>query len=440
MRITNDSDNIIKEIRGYSHKTDKNGRVLEEPVKFNDHLCVGGETKISTTHGDIPIKELVKKTGYVYSYSINEHRICVRDFFDVIQTGYKKVLRIVLDDRKEIFVTPGHPFLLRNEEWKVAADLQVDDRLMPFYQKVHGGGLITNLNNRQFIRAHRLVYQDCIGDLPDDSWTWNVHHKDGDILNNDPSNLWLVTRGQHASLHRKGSHFSDEQKNVMKKAVLQYQSELSEEGKTKRREHLAEIRGLTKEWHKSEEGRLWHKEQGKKVFDELHKKKIQKTCIECGKVFDAVKAFADRIKCCSSTCRARVGRRIRKEIYGMGDGKRRRLRLGLADGRMHLPFVTKLCMYCGEEYEVKLNLVKRSKFCSASCQRKNRGQELACSNHRIASIEDYGFMDVYNMQVRDTNNFVGNGIVLHNCDSIRYALYTHALSNIERSDVSIGFM
>jgi len=37
MRITNDSDNIIKEIRGYSHKTDKNGRVLEEPVKFNDH-------------------------------------------------------------------------------------------------------------------------------------------------------------------------------------------------------------------------------------------------------------------------------------------------------------------------------------------------------------------------------------------------------------------
>ena len=60
--------------------------------------------------------------------------------------------------------------------------------------------------------------------------------------------------------------------------------------------------------------------------------------------------------------------------------------------------------------------------------------------NRIASIEDYGFMDVYNMQVRDTNNFVGNGIVLHNCDSIRYALYTHALSNIERSDVSIGFM
>ena len=37
LRITNDSDNIIKEIRGYSRKTDKNGRVLEEPVKFNDH-------------------------------------------------------------------------------------------------------------------------------------------------------------------------------------------------------------------------------------------------------------------------------------------------------------------------------------------------------------------------------------------------------------------
>lgn len=30
--------NFIKEIEGYSWKTDKNGNVLEEPVKFNDHL------------------------------------------------------------------------------------------------------------------------------------------------------------------------------------------------------------------------------------------------------------------------------------------------------------------------------------------------------------------------------------------------------------------
>ena len=41
LRITDDSDNVIKEVRGYSYRMDRNGRVLEEPVKFNDHALDG---------------------------------------------------------------------------------------------------------------------------------------------------------------------------------------------------------------------------------------------------------------------------------------------------------------------------------------------------------------------------------------------------------------
>ncbi len=37
--ITKNSSNLIKEIRNYKWKTDKDGRVLDEPVKFMDHLC-----------------------------------------------------------------------------------------------------------------------------------------------------------------------------------------------------------------------------------------------------------------------------------------------------------------------------------------------------------------------------------------------------------------
>jgi phage terminase large subunit len=36
--ITKRSANIIKEIKSYKWKTDKDGKVLDEPVKFNDHL------------------------------------------------------------------------------------------------------------------------------------------------------------------------------------------------------------------------------------------------------------------------------------------------------------------------------------------------------------------------------------------------------------------
>ena len=35
--IHSDSQNLIGEIRGYSYRTDKTGRVLEDPVKFRDH-------------------------------------------------------------------------------------------------------------------------------------------------------------------------------------------------------------------------------------------------------------------------------------------------------------------------------------------------------------------------------------------------------------------
>lgn len=37
LKVKNNSANTIKELRSYSWKTDKNGRVTEEPVKFNDH-------------------------------------------------------------------------------------------------------------------------------------------------------------------------------------------------------------------------------------------------------------------------------------------------------------------------------------------------------------------------------------------------------------------
>jgi len=37
--ITPESVDLIKEIRNYRWKIDKNDKVLDEPVKFQDHLC-----------------------------------------------------------------------------------------------------------------------------------------------------------------------------------------------------------------------------------------------------------------------------------------------------------------------------------------------------------------------------------------------------------------
>jgi phage terminase large subunit len=38
LHVAADSPNLVSEIRSYTYRTDRNGRVLEEPVKFRDHL------------------------------------------------------------------------------------------------------------------------------------------------------------------------------------------------------------------------------------------------------------------------------------------------------------------------------------------------------------------------------------------------------------------
>ena len=68
-----------------------------------------------------------------------------------------------------------------------------------------------------------------------------IHHKDGDWFNNDIDNLECLSRKQHAQEH-----------------IQEFTKE--------KREHLARIRELTKVWHASEEGREWHRQNGKNAW------------------------------------------------------------------------------------------------------------------------------------------------------------------------------
>ncbi|GAG05508.1 unnamed protein product, partial [marine sediment metagenome] len=50
--IYKDSINLINEKRSYKYKEDKDGHVLEEPVKFRDHAC-DAERYALYTHGRV---------------------------------------------------------------------------------------------------------------------------------------------------------------------------------------------------------------------------------------------------------------------------------------------------------------------------------------------------------------------------------------------------
>ncbi len=58
------------------------------------------------------------------------------------------------------------------------------------------------VGRRHYEPEHRLVVERCLGRKL--ATSEQVHHIDGDTLNNSPSNLQIVTRSEHLKIHIKG--------------------------------------------------------------------------------------------------------------------------------------------------------------------------------------------------------------------------------------------
>jgi len=117
------------------------------------------------------------------------------------------------------------------------------------------------LNSTIHKRMHVYVWECIHGNIPKG---YEVHHKDLDRSNNTIENLQLLTSHEHKLIH--AEMLTDEQREW-------------------RRNNLAiNARPKASEWHKSEEGRAWHKEHMKNCQESLHRR-IEKPCINCGKVF-----------------------------------------------------------------------------------------------------------------------------------------------------------
>ena len=169
------------------------------------------------------------------------------------------------------------------------------------------------------ILMHKYVWEYYNGKIPSG---YDIHHIDGNKANNDISNLQLLTREEHKRLHA---------------------DQLTEEQREWRRRNLNETaRPKAISWHKSEEGRAWHKEQYEKMKGSLYRK-IDHTCLCCGKSFQGdVKA-----KFCCGACKAKYYRQTNKvEQY-------------------------KSCVICGNMF---LTSNSSTRCCSKSCSAKWRWQ------------------------------------------------------------------
>lgn len=140
-----------------------------------------------------------------------------------------------------------------------------------FYQDLKTGYWISTDYPR--IRAHRWVWNNIHGPIPKG---YHVHHKDENKSNNDIINLELIEGSRH------------------------YRHHMTEEKKARAREMADKYRPLTKAWHGSEEGKLWHKVHGITTWKKRKPKKY--ICLFCGSGFESLK-FA-RTNFCSNKCKS----------------------------------------------------------------------------------------------------------------------------------------
>ena len=144
---------------------------------------------------------------------------------------------------------------------------------------------------------HRHVWEFHNGPIPKGH---QIHHKDGNCLNNDISNLACLSTKEHRQEHMEG---------ILEKAKS-----------PKRLEHLAKIREKAAEWHKSEAGKAWHKQHGPKSWE--NRKPVKHTCKECGTEFESLKTV--RVYYCSGRCAATAWRKSHPDYY-TAEGKASRL-------------------------------------------------------------------------------------------------------------------
>lgn len=170
-------------------------------------------------------------------------------------------------------------------------------------------------------QLHRAVWEFYNGPIPDGC---HIHHIDGDIDNNDISNLECITAAEHLSMHGRKNYQDPE---FRRKAL----------------ENLDAVRGKAAEWHSSQEGIEWHRqhtaESLAKTWD-----KVECTCEVCGKKYIATK----RSHYCSQKCQRRAraakhGHIVKEEV--------------------------RACLWCGKTYKAT-NGIQR--YCSKQCSYRAR--------------------------------------------------------------------
>ena len=157
--------------------------------------CVTGDTLVQTTEGAKPIKDLVGTQPYVYCMN-DEGKLIIKQATKVWKTRKNAQLVEVDFNRGKIICTPDHKIYTRNRGWVEAKDLQPKDKLngLGFSKGNEIDEKIKLTSDTKYYKHHRFIMEQMGVDIKNK----DVHHKDGNHLNNTFSNLEVLTHSDHS--------------------------------------------------------------------------------------------------------------------------------------------------------------------------------------------------------------------------------------------------
>lgn len=131
------------------------------------------------------------------------------------------------------------------------------------------------------ITLHRKIWEDNFGKIP---LGYIIHHKDGNTFNNRKINLQCMSVSEHAKIHSN---------------TLERKQQLRETQKLKKRLIAARA------WHKTEEGKAWHKKYAKNLLFGEEKVRI---CLQCSNEYKTCLTRETRF--CCIKCRTRYNSKM----------------------------------------------------------------------------------------------------------------------------------
>lgn len=122
-----------------------------------------------------------------------------------------RMIKVTLDNGKEIITTPEHKYMMRDGSYKQAKDLQYLDSLMPLYFAYYNGYESVKKNSCKsktiFNSVYKIVADTVLlqekeqAKMRTGEDIIQIHHKDFNKLNNYPSNLYPMGKMEHWRYH-----------------------------------------------------------------------------------------------------------------------------------------------------------------------------------------------------------------------------------------------